>query len=153
LTDFTIRRALPSDAATIAEFNQALARETEHRELDPARLLPGVRAVLADSAKGFYTVAESAGEILGQMMITFEWSDWRNGTFWWIQSVYVRPASRGLGVYSRLHGFIENQARQDPTVCGLRLYVEGENSRAQRTYERMGMRITSYKLYELDFVG
>ena len=148
----TIRPAIASDAETIAAFNAAMARETEHMELDQTRLLEGVRAVLADSSKGSYTVAEADGRVVGQMMITFEWSDWRNGVFWWIQSVYVRPDFRSRGVFKRLYGHVAEQAKSAGDVCGLRLYVERENSRAQQTYQHLGMTKTPYEVYEVDFV-
>ncbi len=150
--DLRIRQALPADAATIAGFNAAMARETEHLELDPARLRAGVQALLEDSAKGFYILAETGAAIAGQMMITFEWSDWRSGAFWWIQSVYVAPEFRRRGVFGRLYRHIHDRARAQQGVCGLRLYVERENHRAQRTYERIGMRRTSYQFFEVDFV-
>ena len=98
-----IRRATTADAARIADHNAAMARETENVQLDPERLRLGVDAVLNDSAKGFYTVAEAEAQVVGQMMITFEWSDWRNGTFWWVQSVYVQPEYRRRGLYRRLY--------------------------------------------------
>jgi ribosomal protein S18 acetylase RimI-like enzyme len=85
-------------------------------------------------------------------MITYEWSDWRNGNFWWIQSVYVRPDARGRGVFRRLYQAVEEAARKSGESCGLRLYVEGENERAQRVYEGLGMKSTSYRFYEVDFV-
>ena len=147
-----IRHAFLSDAEALAAYNSAMARETEHLDLDAARLLAGVRAVLADASKGFYLVAESGGRVVGQMMITFEWSDWRNGVFWWIQSVYVHPDFRRRGIFSRLYEHAAGLARSAGNVCGLRLYVEKENRNAQRTYERLGMHQTAYELYEIDFV-
>ncbi len=153
MDDLRIRRANTSDAATIAAFNAAMARETEHLELDPVRLLAGVEAVLADEAKGFYVVAESGtGRVVGQLMITFEWSDWRNGVFWWIQSVYVDQPARGAGVYKRLYEHIRSAATAAGNVCGLRLYVERDNSRAQEVYRRQGMQATAYQMFEVDFV-
>lgn len=149
----TIRQAGARDAAVIASFNAAMARETEHLELDPARLQAGVEAVLADSSKGFYLVAENEqGQVLGQLMITFEWSDWRNGVFWWIQSVYVAPWSRGQGIYKALYAQVRKSAAEAGNVCGLRLYVERDNKRAQEVYLRQGMRATAYDMYEVDFV-
>ena len=148
----SIRRGKLADAETIAGYNAALAAETERLELDRDRLLLGVRAVLEDPAKGFYTVAETADTVVGQMMITFEWSDWRNGTFWWIQSVYVHPEYRRRGIFSRLHRQVLDEARKLGTVCGLRLYVEKENQQAQRTYQRLGMQKAIFDMYEADFV-
>lgn len=150
--DLVIRPATLDDAGVIARFNAAMARETEHLELDADRLLAGVRGVLTDPGKGFYLIAEAQGRIAGQTMVTFEWSDWRNGNFWWIQSVYVDRAFRSQGVFKRLYAEIERQARQPGISCGLRLYVERENERAQKTYERLGMRRTGYRFYEVDFV-
>ena len=148
----TIRRAVSSDTETIAGYNAAMARETEHLELDRERLEQGVRAVLDDSSKGYYLLAEVEGRVVGQMMITFEWSDWRNGTFWWIQSVYVHPDYRGRGVYKQLYEQTLKQANKSPDVCGLRLYVERANNNAQQSYQRLGMEKTPYEIYEVDFV-
>ena len=148
----TIRTAASSDAETIAGFNAAMALETESLQLDRARLLEGVRAVLADSSKGFYVIADLSGVVVGQMMVTFEWSDWRNGVFWWIQSVYVRQESRRQGVFQALYHHVEAQARAAGGVCGLRLYVERHNKRAQSTYQNLGMKETDYLVYEVDFV-
>ena len=111
-----------------------------------------MKALLGDRSLGFYIVAESGGAMVGQLMITYEWSDWRNGTFWWIQSVYVRPEDRGRGVFRLLYDAALRMARASGGSCGLRLYVEGDNARAQQVYERMGMRATSYRLFENDFV-
>lgn len=147
-----IRSARPEDTGTIADFNEAMAAETEDLELDRERLLPGVRAVLKDPSKGFYLIAEADGRIAGQLMITFEWSDWRNGMFWWIQSVYVHPEYRKQGVFRRLYEEVLDRARAAPDVCGVRLYVERENHRAQKTYESLGMISRGYRFYEVDFV-
>lgn len=156
MAQHSIRLAGPPDAAVIASFNAAMARETEHLELDPARLRAGVEAVLLDSSKGFYLLAEDeeeqGGRIIGQLMITYEWSDWRNGVFWWIQSVYVAPESRGRGTYRRLYEHVRKRAAEAGNVCGLRLYVERDNKRAQAVYIRQGMRATAYDMYEVDFV-
>jgi GNAT superfamily N-acetyltransferase len=145
----TIRIATPADEAVLVAFNTAIAWETEHKKLDPAVLTAGVRAVLADPARGFYTVAERGGEVVGQMMITFEWSDWRNGWFWWIQSVYVRADARRGGVFRALYRAIQEQATADPSVIGLRLYFETDNTRAQETYRAMGMADTTYGMMEV----
>src|SRR5262249_57576386 len=107
----------------------------------------GGGAVFADPARGFYTLAlNGAGEVVGQMVVTFEWSDWRNGWFWWVQSVYVREDARRGGVFRELYRAIEKQAAADPTVIGLRLYFETDNSRAQSTYRSLGMSDTSYRM-------
>ena len=147
-----IRRATLADAEPIAHHNAAMARETENVQLDPQRVLLGVDAVLRDPAKGFYTVGEADGRVIGQLMVTFEWSDWRNGTFWWVQSVYVEPPYRKQGVYRRLYEHILEEAKSRSDVCGVRLYVEKHNRTAQQVYERLGMRSAQYAMYEVDFV-
>ena len=153
MDELRIRPAGLGDAGTIAAFNAAMARETEHLDLDPVRLRAGVEAVLGDPVKGFYLLAEAGGgRIVGQLMITFEWSDWRNGNFWWIQSVYVDTAARGTGVYRNLYEHVRREAAQAGNVCGLRLYVERDNTRAQEVYRRQGMQPTAYQMYEVDFV-
>lgn len=144
-----IRRATPADETVLVEFNLAIAWETEHKRLNRDVLTVGVRAVFADAARGFYTVAQNErGEVVGQMMVTFEWSDWRNGWFWWVQSVYVRADARRSGVFRALYGEIERQAAIDPDVIGLRLYFERDNIRAQSTYRALGMSDTSYGMME-----
>lgn len=144
--DLHIRRATPADAATVADFNARLAWESEHKRLDPAVLAAGVAAVLADPAKGFYTVAERAGEVVGQVLVTYEWTDWRNGWYWWVQSVYVRADARRGGVFRALYRHLEAVAQADPTVIGLRLYVERENTPAQAVYRSLGMEEEPYHL-------
>jgi ribosomal protein S18 acetylase RimI-like enzyme len=147
--DLIIRRATPADVAVLVAFNAAIAWETEDKRLDPAVLTAGVRAVFDDPARGFYTVAERNGEIVAQMMITYEWSDWRNGWFWWVQSVYVREDARRGGVFRALYRAIEQQASADPGVIGLRLYFDTDNSRAQATYRALGMTDTAYGMMEV----
>jgi len=147
-----IRDACSEDAATLAELNRAMAAETEELELDPARLLDGVRAVLADSSKGFYLVANRERRVVGSLLVTNEWSDWRNGVFWWIQSVYVPPNQRRRGVFSALYHETVERARRDANVCGVRLYVERTNALARSVYQGLGMKPTSYRLMEVDFV-
>jgi len=153
--EIKIRRATLADAESIADHNAAMARETENVQLDMQRLRLGVAAVLNDSAKGFYTVAEvdgQVGHVVGQMMVTFEWSDWRNGTFWWVQSVYVEPAYRKRGVYRKLYEHVLGEAKSRHDVCGVRLYVDQDNRTAQQVYERLGMNRAHYAMYEVDFV-
>jgi ribosomal protein S18 acetylase RimI-like enzyme len=152
MPEIKVRRATPADAEFLERGNAAMAEETEHLTLDLERLRPGVRALFDDPAKGVYWIAEIGGRRAGQMMITYEWSDWRNGTFWWIQSVYTVPQYRGQGVFKALYRHVDGLARQDGGVAGLRLYVEQENARAQATYERCGMHRTVYQMYEVDFV-
>lgn len=150
--DLTIRPGKPGDEAVLADFNARLAAETESRELDRELLLKGVSAVLRDPARGAYHVAECDGGIVGQLLITFEWSDWRNGNFWWIQSVYVREDFRGRGVFRALLKHVQQLASSQPEVCGLRLYVETNNARARTVYDKLGFRHTEYEMFEQDFV-
>ncbi len=144
----TVRRAGPGDAAVIAEFNRRLAAETEGKALDPAVLRAGVEAGLADETKALYFVAEDGGAVVGQLMLTREWSDWRNGWMWWIQSVYVRADARRRGTFRALYRFVHEAARADAGVIGLRLYVEHANAAARQTYERLGMTPTGYLVFE-----
>jgi GNAT superfamily N-acetyltransferase len=143
-----IRQAGVADAAVVVEFNRLLAEESEGKVLDPATLVPGVRAGLEDPRKSLYFLAEEGGEVLGQLAVTFEWSDWRNGWFWWIQSVYVRPEARRRGVFRALFDHVRRLAQDEPEVIGLRLYVENANRAAQETYQRMGMRAAGYFVLE-----
>jgi GNAT superfamily N-acetyltransferase len=147
-----IRTALRSDAQTIAEFNAAMALETEHLQLDVSLLLLGVNGLFDNPEKGFYLIAEHDGVVVGQMMVTYEWSDWRNGIFWWIQSVYVPPEYRVQKIYRTLYEHTAALAKEQENVCGLRLYVDKENDRAHRVYEKLGMTLTNYDMYEVDFV-
>lgn len=149
--NISIRLADSSDVSIIAEFNTAIAKETEGIDLNRERLRKGVEALFADPSKGLYYIAESNGKIAGQLMITYEWSDWRNATFWWIQSVYVRPEYRKQGVFRALYRYIETIARTRGDVCGVRLYVEKENDRAQKIYEALGMKHSHYEMMEIDF--
>src|SRR5262249_32561677 len=143
-----VRRATPADLDVIVEFNRRLAQESEGKTLDLTLLRPGVAAGLADRNKGVYFVAEQDKAIVGQMMVTLEWSDWRNGWVWWIQSVYVRAESRRMGVFRALFQHVERLAAQQPDVIGLRLYVDRENAAAQQTYANLGMQPTGYLLLE-----
>jgi len=143
-----VRLATPQDAPVLVEFNAAMALETEQKELLPEVIGAGVRSLLGNPAAGFYVLAEKDDRVLGALMITKEWSDWRNGTFWWIQSVYVRPELRRQGVYKLLYRHVQDLAANDPAVCGFRLYVEHENARAQATYRALGMKQTRYLVFE-----
>lgn len=145
---WTLRQAEPADAPVIVEFNRRLALESEGKSLDLAVLSGGVAAALADPArKGPYYLAVEGETVLGQLQITFEWSDWRNGWFWWIQSVYVREEARRRGVFRSLYAHVVELARREPDVLGLRLYVERENHAAQRTYRDLGMEEMPYLLF------
>jgi ribosomal protein S18 acetylase RimI-like enzyme len=146
-----IRDATIDDCEIIAGFNSAMARETEGRPLPAETVRRGVAAVLEDRAKGRYWVAETGGEIVGQLMVTYEWSDWRNGMLWWIQSVYVDGAFRRQGVFTALYRHVESLALAEPGVGGIRLYVEHANQRAQQTYEALGMVKPNYLVMESIF--
>lgn len=155
-SSIAVRAARVQDLETLVAFNAAMALETEGRVLDRQRLRCGVEAVLGSPARGFYVIGESQGphrpRVVGQLMVTYEWSDWRNGTFWWIQSLYVEPPWRRLGVFRSLHDFVLSAARARPDVCGIRLYVEASNRAAQAAYERVGLASSSYRVFERDFV-
>jgi GNAT superfamily N-acetyltransferase len=133
--------------AHIAEWNVAMAWETEQKRLELDVLMRGVTAVLDEPRRGFYLVAELDGRPAGCLLVTYEWSDWRNGDFWWFQSVYVTPAARRSGVFRALYADVAQRAKQAGAV-GLRLYVETENTRAQRTYQELGMEQCHYFMYE-----
>ncbi|OQW30609.1 MAG: GCN5 family acetyltransferase [Nitrospira sp. SG-bin1] len=137
-------------------FNTAMAMETERRRLDAVRLREGAIALLDSPQYGFYILAERQGgtrsEPVGQLMVTYEWSDWRNGIFWWIQSVYVEPDRRGVGIFRAMYDHIHAKARAERRVCGIRLYVERENRRAQTVYQRVGLTPSVYTVFEQDFV-
>ena len=141
------REAVPADASAIIEFQLAMARETEELELDRAILTSGVNAVFADPALGRYYVAEEDGKTIGSLMITYEWSDWRNGLVWWIQSVYVIPELRRRGIYAGLYAHIRTIVEQS-TVRGIRLYVDKRNTSAQAVYTRLGMDGEHYRVFE-----
>lgn len=143
-----IRTARRADISRLVEFNQAMALETEGKRLDADVLTAGVSAVFDDAAKGFYVVAEESGEIAGGLLVTYEWSDWRNAWFWWIQSVYIVREFRGQKIYSKMYDFVKQKAEETGGVCGFRLYVEKANVRAQRVYEKLGMTETYYLMYE-----
>ena len=147
-----IRLATPSDVHVLAQNHRAMAFETENKNLDEETTLRGTRAVLEDPGKGFYLIAERTEFMVGQLLVTFEWSDWRSGNFWWIQSVYVVPHARRTGVYRALHDHVLTEARGSNDVCGVRLYVDKDNRHAQATYRAMGMQPAHYDIYEVDFI-
>lgn len=143
-----VRAAGAGDADVLARFNTAMALETEGKRLLPEVVGAGVRRLLGEPALGFYLVACAGAEVVGSAMVTAEWSDWRNGRFWWIQSVYVVPAWRRRGVFRALYAHIRAAASAEPDVCGFRLYVEQHNTVAQATYGALGMQVTDYRLLE-----
>ncbi|HEV7506053.1 MAG TPA: GNAT family N-acetyltransferase [Thermoanaerobaculia bacterium] len=146
-----IRPGGTGDAAAIVDFQLRMARETEDLELDRDTVVRGVAAVFADPTKGSYWVAERQdrpGEVVGSLLTTFEWSDWRDGTVLWIQSVYVVPEERGRGVYRALYEHLKRRAEDDPALMGIRLYVDRRNAAAQGVYERLGMSREHYEMFE-----
>ena len=146
-----VRAAKPGDLQCLVNFNSAMALETEGKRLDPGPLYAGVAAVLKDSSKGFYLLAESQGNPVGQLLVTSEWSDWRCAYFWWIQSVYVVPEHRRRGVYRALDRQVRSQAKLRGDVCGVRLYVDRQNQGAQKVYSNLGMIPSHYDMYEVEF--
>lgn len=148
-----VRPAGVDDVPRLRDWARAMALETEHKQLDPATVEAGIRAVLDEPGRGAYLVAERHGEAAGTLMLTYEWSDWRNGDWWWIQSVYVAPEHRRQGVYAALYRHVHARAEMTTRVCGLRLYVERDNAAAQRTYERLGMVDAGYRMYEAPTPG
>ncbi len=143
-----IRPAKEADLPYLVSFNMEMALETEGRKLDAGILQAGVRGVFEDATRGFYLVAEIEGQVAGSLMITKEWSDWRNGDFWWIQSVYVLPKYRRQGGFRKLYEEARRRAKKDESVCGCRLYVETENQPAQQVYLKHGFVETGYLLFE-----
>ena len=143
-----IRQAVSADAEKLVDFNIALCRETEQRDLDRVTVSEGVRRFVSEPARGRYFVALIAGEVVGQTAHTFEWSDWRNGEIWWIQSVYVHPRHRGRGVFSALFAHIKELGEKDAECCGIRLYMERENETARQSYLRLGFIESGYEVFE-----
>jgi GNAT superfamily N-acetyltransferase len=142
-----VRPARLEDADTLVDFNLRMAQETEHLKLDRDTLAAGVRAAIADPAKARYFVGEIDGRLAGMLMLTLEWSDWRNGEIWWIQSVYVHSDFRRMGVFKSIYRHVEDLARKSNAV-GLRLYVVHENKTAQETYRQLGMELSEYLVME-----
>lgn len=143
-----IRPARPEDAGAIVDFQLLMARETEGLELDLPTVIRGVRAVFDDPSKGEYWVAEAGGRVVSSLMTTYEWSDWRDGTVLWVQSVYVLPELRGSGVYRRMYEHLKERVQASPRLMGIRLYVDRRNTAAQRVYERVGMSREHYEMFE-----
>lgn len=143
-----IRPARPEDAGAIVDFQVLMARETEGLELDLPTVIRGVRAVFDDPSKGEYWVAEAGGRVVSSLMTTYEWSDWRDGTVLWVQSVYVLPELRGSGIYRRMYEHLKERVQASPRLMGIRLYVDRRNTAAQRVYERVGMSREHYEMFE-----
>lgn len=143
-----VRNARLRDVPALTEFNIAMAKETENKVLSDAKVKAGMSAVIRHPGHGFYLVAEVNGQIAGSLLITREWSDWREGVFWWIQSVYVPPKFRKRGIYRALYDAIKARAKSNPDVCGFRLYVEKNNRAAMAVYSKLGMIETDYRIYE-----
>ena len=152
MVNVVVRLATPADAEFLVRGNAEMALETEQLSLDFDRLRDGVHAVFENPARGVYYVATIGNRRVGMMMITYEWSDWRNGVFWWIQSVFVDREFRSQGVFKAIYRHVEELAKTTAGVAGLRLYVENSNNRAQDTYQRVGMKCTPYLMFENDFV-
>lgn len=148
MNNVLIRPGNEDDIQLLAAFNRAMAKETEGIDLPAQVVTAGVTGLLQKPAYGFYVVAEARGEGVGCLMVTYEWSDWRNGLFWWIQSVYVKPAYRRKGIYKKLYEYLKTSASEAGNVCGFRLYVEKENRGAQQAYKALGMAETGYKMFE-----
>jgi GNAT superfamily N-acetyltransferase len=150
MSALNLRAANEGDVPRLVEFQAGLARETEDKQLDLEVVERGVRRVLDDPDRGRYVVAELEGEVVGSLMLTREWSDWRDGWWVWIQSVYTAEAARRLGVYRALHAHVVELCKAAPDVLGIRLYVEEANRPARRAYEGLGMAESSYRFYETD---
>jgi ribosomal protein S18 acetylase RimI-like enzyme len=150
--DLLVRPAVSEDGPTIARFNVQMAWETEHLRLDPDVVARGVAAVFEMPGRGSYFVADRGGQVVGCLLVTYEWSDWRNGNIWWIQSVYVRPEARGQGTFALMYAEVERRA-SEAKVRAIRLYVEKDNDRAKRVYSRLGMKLTGYDVMHHDLGG
>ena len=148
MSEIKVRHATAAESVRIADFNRAMAMETEGLALDEKTVASGVVALMGHPDRGFYLVAEVDGAVAGCLLITYEWSDWRNKMFWWIQSVYVKPEHRGHGVYSAMESRVQELAAQAGNVCGFRLYVHRSNTRAQEVYRTLGMQETEYLVFE-----
>ena len=146
----SVRPACRDDVSLMARWAEAMALETEDKQLKPDMLRRGIQIAVDDPTRGLYFIADIAGEPVGTLMLTYEWSDWRCSWWWWIQSVYIVPAHRRKGVYRALYAHVLAMAKAREDVRGLRLYVERENSNAQRTYEFLGMLDAGYRMYEVD---
>jgi ribosomal protein S18 acetylase RimI-like enzyme len=150
--EIEIKPAQFSDAYLLAQWAQAMAMETESKVLDETTVIAGMQAGISDPAKARYFIAYIDGNAAGTLMLTTEWSDWRNGYWWWIQSVYVAPKHRRKGVYRAMYDHVYSMAEQNAGVCGIRLYVEYENTVALKTYEQLGMKDARYRVMEVSIV-
>ena len=148
--NITIREATREDTESIVRFQEGMALETEGKVLDEALLRTGITAIFDSSQKGFYLVAEVDRVVVGGLLITYEWSDWRNATFWWIQSVFIDANWRRKGVYRSMHHYVLSSTESREDICGVRLYVERTNKIAQQTYRDLGMTHSHYDLYETE---
>ncbi|MBE9230478.1 GNAT family N-acetyltransferase [Cuspidothrix issatschenkoi LEGE 03284] len=149
--DLLIRKGELKDLEILVKFNQALVYETEHKKLPEDQMIQGIETLLKTPSLGFYLVAQKNHQVVGSLMITTEWSDWRNGLYWWIMSVYVDPDFRRQGVFRKLYQFVKQEAQKPQhgfKICGFRLYVERDNLVAQKTYQSLGMEETAYYIYE-----
>lgn len=151
MDQISIREGSISDTPTIAKFQQQMALETESKILKESTIRQGVESVLKCPNKGFYIIAETDSQVIGSLLVTFEWSDWRNGWFFWIQSVFVDAKYRRQGVYRVMHGEVIRRTKASGNCCGIRLYVEKDNRNAQKVYKTLGMHETDYYLYEEEF--
>lgn len=143
-----VREATSHDIPTLLDFQLKMALETENVTLEISALTLGVQKMFKDPTKGRYYVAEENDEVIGCLMTTYEWSDWRNGTILWIQSVYVPKEHRGKGVYKELYNFIKQMVEVDPDITGIRLYVDKTNHSAQQVYKKLGMNGEHYATFE-----
>ena len=146
--EIVVRQATLDDSMILSQFNMSMAEETEGRQLDQTTVNAGVKQLFRDSRQGFYLMAEVGGSARGSLMITYEWSDWRNGLFWWIQSVYVVPAARRSGVFTALYQYVKKMAQDENAACGLRLYMEKDNIADRAVYMAKGMHTTPYQVFE-----
>ena len=146
--EIVVRQATLDDSTILSQFNMSMAEATEGRQLDQTTVNAGEKQRFRDSRQGIYLMAEVGGSARGSLMITYEWSDWRNGLFWWIQSVYVVPAARRSGVFTALYQYVKKMAQDDNAACGLRLYMEKDNLAARAVYMAMGMDTTPYQVFE-----
>lgn len=145
----TIRQARIADAPVISKFNRAMAMETEGKRLNKIRTEAGARSLIRNPTYGFYLVATLKGRLIGQLCVTYEWSDWHNGVYWWIQSVFVEPKHRGTGVFKALFREVLRRMKSNDSVVSLRLYADAENKKAHGVYEKLGMHRSHYQLFEL----